>query len=110
MSAILNLVLNFIFIKKFGYYAAGYTTLICYIMLSFVHYYFYKKIVMKELNAKNIYNDKFILVISIVLLIIMGLLTITYDKIVIRYVFALLIFVVGFVKRKEIIKIFKTLR
>lgn len=110
MSAILNLVLNFIFIKKFGYYAAGYTTLICYIMLSFVHYYFYKKIVMKELNAKNIYNDKFILVISIVLLVIMGLLTITYDKIVIRYVFALLIFVVGFVKRKEIIKIFKTLR
>ena len=35
ISAGLNLVLNYIFIKKYGYVAAGYTTFVCYILLYF---------------------------------------------------------------------------
>lgn len=37
-AAILNLTLNYIFIPIFGYSAAGYTTLVCYIVLSVIHY------------------------------------------------------------------------
>ena len=37
-GAILNIVLNLLFIPIFGYQAAGYTTLICYMTYSMVHY------------------------------------------------------------------------
>lgn len=37
MAAILNLILNAIYIPIFGYYAAAYTTLICYIVHAFAH-------------------------------------------------------------------------
>lgn len=109
LSAVLNLVLNFIFIKKFGYYAAGYTTLICYVFLSFAHYYFYKKIVREKLHKNSIFNDRLILVISLCITLIMMGLTLTYSNLIVRYLFAILIFVCVFVKRKDIIKIFKTL-
>ena len=37
-GAILNIILNYIFIRRFGYYAAAYTTLFCYIMYALFHY------------------------------------------------------------------------
>lgn len=43
-AAILNLTLNYVFIPIFGYSAAGYTTLICYVVLSVVHYGIIRKI------------------------------------------------------------------
>lgn len=110
LSAVLNLVLNFIFIKKFGYYAAGYTTLICYVFLSFAHYYFYTKIVREKLHKNSIFNDRLILVISLCITLIMMGLTLTYSNLIVRYLFAILILMCVFVKRKDIIKIFKSLR
>ena len=43
-GAVLNVMLNYIFIKIYGYYAAAYTTLICYIIYSVSHYIFMTKI------------------------------------------------------------------
>lgn len=37
--AVLNILLNAIFIKKYGYVAAAYTTLVCYILYFIYHYY-----------------------------------------------------------------------
>lgn len=37
-GALLNLVTNYIFIQKYGYYAAGYTTLFCYLIYAAGHY------------------------------------------------------------------------
>lgn len=38
IGAVLNIVLNYIFINAFGYVAAGYTTLVCYVIYSVAHY------------------------------------------------------------------------
>lgn len=46
---ILNFVLNYFFIAKYGYLAAAYTTLICYVVLYIVHMFLTKKVLGFEL-------------------------------------------------------------
>lgn len=53
-----NIILNAIFIPIFGFVAAGYTTLICYILYSIVHYLFMLRICKQE-GIHKIYNGKF---------------------------------------------------
>ena len=45
IAAALNIFLNYIGISRYGYHAAGYTTLICYILLAVCHFIFYKKVI-----------------------------------------------------------------
>ncbi len=44
LGAVLNIILNYIFVPLCGYIAAGYTTLFCYIVYSLSHYIFMKKV------------------------------------------------------------------
>ncbi len=48
IAAVMNIGMNYIFLKKYGYYAAGYTTLICYMLFALLHYWNYKRILKKE--------------------------------------------------------------
>ena len=48
VAAVLNIILNGIFIPIFGFVAAGYTTLICYIVYACIHYMFMKKVCRQE--------------------------------------------------------------
>ena len=60
-AAVLNLVLNYIFIRRFGYIAAGYTTLACYVLYGFGHYVISVNILKKVIPGKKLYDYKFIL-------------------------------------------------
>ena len=84
LCAGLNLLLNYIFIKKYGYYAAGYTTLFCYICLTVFHFSFYKTVMKKE-SIKQIYDEKRILVIGVFVLVVMFVMLFTYEHVAIRY-------------------------
>jgi O-antigen/teichoic acid export membrane protein len=64
LCAVLNLILNYIFIKIFGYQAAAYTTFLCYLIFCVVHYLFYKKVCKECLSGIQIYDIKFIVVLS----------------------------------------------
>lgn len=64
IGALLNILLNYFCIQKWGYYAAGYTTLICYIVYAVVHYCFMKKICHDYLNGIQVYNTKILLIIT----------------------------------------------
>lgn len=85
LAAILNLILNYIFIPMYGYYAAGYTTLVSYIVYSCAHMFVYKNIVRTKLNDRSIYDLKFIFAFSIVMIIAMICMTITYKFTIVRY-------------------------
>lgn len=63
-SAILNGILNLFFIRKYGFLAAGFTTLVCYIIFCMGHYYFMSQICKKHISKIKIYNNKFLLLIS----------------------------------------------
>ena len=111
ISAILNLVLNYFGIKIFGYYAAGYTTLICYICLSICHYIFYKKIVKERFSQlKDIYDTRLIMIVGIFVLLIMILMIFIYKFTFIRYIVFLVICIISVKKRNYIVSMFKFLK
>lgn len=106
VSAGLNLLLNYIFINKYGYYAAGYTTLICYICLAFMHYVFYNKILKKEDNLQEIYDIRFITLASICVIFIMMIMVFTYKLFYVRYFMIIMLIAIAVIKRKKIRDIF----
>jgi O-antigen/teichoic acid export membrane protein len=63
-----NVVLNFIFIRLFGYIAAGYTTLACYMLYSVGHYIVSKQILVNEGIQENLMNPGFLLACSVFLI------------------------------------------
>ena len=110
-AALVNIGLNFIFLKKVGYYAAGYTTLISYILLSVAHYYFCSRIIHVNISQKHEpYDLKIILYCSMVTLISMIVFSVTYHLIWLRYGVVALIFVILLCQKKKIVKIFTDLK
>lgn len=111
VGAIGNIILNYIFIQIFGYIAAGYTTLVCYILFSLMHYVFYRR-VLKEFNveAKEIYNIKVIIALSVIVLAFMFGMTALYEFVYIRYGFILLVLLVCFIKRNVFLSKFREIR
>ena len=108
-AACLNIVLNYIFIKLFGYIAAGYTTLVCYVVYSLGHYYYSKKVCMENIG-EYIFDAKSILLLSIGVCILAVIFTLLYRFTLIRYIMAVTIIGVMFINRgriKNIVRSFK---
>lgn len=102
-TGVLNIGLNYLFIPIYGYVAAGYTTLICYLLQAvmdyFVSYYFLRT---------NVYDMKYLSVISIIVVVLsFGVLYVYQLPGIVRYGLILVIFSGSFVKRREIIHYFK---
>lgn len=109
ICAVLNIVLNYFFINKFGYYAAGYTTLICYLFLSLFHFCAYKIVLRKEMpNVKNLYDIKLIVSISIFILVYMFFMLLTYRYILLKYLLFIVIVIFAILFRKVIINVVKS--
>ncbi|HAQ1755326.1 TPA: oligosaccharide flippase family protein, partial [Enterococcus faecium] len=64
LCAIMNIVLNYVFIKLYGYQAVAYTTVFSYMFFCVIHYIFYRKVCKELLDGKNIYDVRGILLIS----------------------------------------------
>ena len=102
-GALLNIILNYIFIKIFGYYAAGYTTLVCYIIYAACHYTFMRVICRKYLNNTQPYNPKTYLCIAGLFISLGFILLFTYRYMYLRYSI-LLLFFITVLKKKNLIK------
>lgn len=87
-AAILNIVLNAVFIPYFGYVAASYTTLASYVVLMIIHYIITRKV----LHVK-LYNDKFMFGAIGVTGMVTGLITVSYKWNWLRYS----LIVIGFI-------------
>lgn len=104
-SAVVNIGLNFIFISLFGYQAAGYTTLVCYIVNSSIHYGCMTKICNQHLGGVRPYDLKILITIT-GLFIALGLAYIpTYSNIYVRYGLTFLIVLIVFAQRKRIVPV-----
>lgn len=111
IAAILNIGLNLLFIGKYGYYAAGYTTLISYIVLSLTHYSFYKVILKYNFDRNvQIYSLKDILITSSLVLIFMLIMLIAYRSIILRYFIIAVLTIFSVFKRKWIVQTIKNIK
>ena len=107
IGAVLNIILNYIFIKKYGYIAAGYTTLISYILFAVMHYVSMQNICREKINGNYPYSTKAILILSC-LSIFLGLIFLFLYKVkTLRYIVILLTFIIFILLRKKIIYILK---
>lgn len=104
IAALSNVAFNYIFIKRYGFIAAGYTTYACYLILMVSHYTFYKLLIRKYGIKEALYNDKLIAICSICLCVCMFITILIYDLIFVRYSILILILSIVFKYRKEIFK------
>lgn len=109
-GAALNIGLNYIFIDMFGYIAAAYTTLFCYIIYCLGHYLYMNYSVKKKLKVDRIFEPVRLLVLSAALLLSGLLIIFLYDKMVIRYILIGISLIICIWKRKFIIKAIKSVK
>jgi len=108
-GAVANIILNYIFIKIFGYMAAGYTTLVCYMIYAAMHYIFMSEISKKELGDIKIYNIKIILAMSAVFLSLGFLILISYSNTYARYSLISIICILMLINKTKITKLVKSI-
>lgn len=105
VSAILNIILNFIFIPIFGYIAAAYTTLISYMLLAILHYFG-----MKKADNRKIFNVKSICIYTIILVIFSFVNLYFLNNIFIRYILFIVLLTIIIIKNlnklMELLKMF----
>ena len=110
ISAVLNIVLNFIFIPIFGYIAAGYTTVVCYLAYSIGHFIFSRRVCMKKIGHTELYDKKVILMISLFVLLCSVGFNFLYQFNIVRYSLFGIILILAIIKRKLIIGIIRSLK
>lgn len=103
-GALLNIILNYIGIKMFGYIAAAYTTLICYIAFDIFHYILMTKICNKYLDNVKPYDTRKLILAAMLFLIVGFILMATYGYPIIRYSIIALGGSILFKKRELILK------
>lgn len=108
-GALLNIILNYIYIGRFGFYAAGYTTLFCYIVYSILHYCFMRKICRVNFNNIQPYSLKILLAISLLFVTMGILLMFTYDYRIIRYCILIIIIISMVCGRNRIVALVRQL-
>lgn len=110
LGAVLNIVLNYGGIRLFGYVAAGYTTLICYMLFCLAHFYFMSMICKKEFSGITLFHAKITFLIAAGLIAAAFLMLPLYAYPIIRYAILTVAFVVLIFNRNRIIKIAKTMK
>ena len=103
-AAVTNIVLNFMFIPKYGFVAAAYTTLVAYFLLAIMQGLFVKKIRKEE---KNIFNEKVLWVSALFVVLSCLLCNILYLNTIIRILAIGTLLILLIWKRKPILKVVK---
>ena len=106
-AAVLNIALNYLLIPVFGYLAAGYTTLISYMVFAVIHYIFMRIVCRKNQCSDSIFDIKKMLLIMLVFGGITAVMAVG-DKITwIRYATLLCMIIVAIYNRKSLIAFVK---
>lgn len=109
-GALMNIVLNFICIPVFGYIAAAYTTLVSYAFFALAHYLIMRSICRANLNDAQIYDMRFIMLMSAVMFGLALMFTFTFDYLWVRYGIVLVLTVAAYIKRDLFMKTLKDLK
>lgn len=107
--AVLNVLLNYIFIGIYGYKAAAYTTFVCYFLFCFLHFLFYKK-ACKKYVGQEIYDIKGLALISAVLIAAAFVISIINKLYFLKYIILAAALMLIIWKRKQILEFIKIIK
>lgn len=108
-AAILNFILNWMFIPIFGYIAAAYTTLFGYIILCLSHMFFMERVAFNK-TSRYIFKEKIIWIICIFCIIFEFCASLLYKMYIIRYIFLFAIIIACWKFRKIMISVFEQMK
>ena len=100
LSAFLNILLNYYAIPLYGYVAAAYTTLISYCRYSVLHYIFMIHICKN--SCSNIFNIRFLIINSILLIVLSIFISQIYTHIILRYSLLFILLILVFLFRNKL--------
>nr|WP_300323972.1 oligosaccharide flippase family protein [uncultured Anaerostipes sp.] len=110
-AVLVNIILNYIYIPKYGYIAAGYTTLASYMTYCFGHFLISSFLLRKKgVSPSEVYDSKIVLFYGVVLMIVSILCSMIFDMPIVRYSLLLVVLLGAFILRKRIITTMKTIR
>ena len=101
-AALMNVALNALLIPRFGYFAAGYTTMASYFTFLVLHAVCVTYVMKRNHVTQRYFDMRFLGVLTSVVMGAMLVITLAYDKMLVRYGLAALVFAVVGIKRKQI--------
>lgn len=108
-GAVVNISLNYLLIPKFGFVIAGYTTLVCYMLFAAMHYMFMRRVCMEKLEGMKVFDMKYIVRLSVIVIILSLGVTVLYRCSIVRYLMIGVIFVFIVLKHNFIIEKLKNI-
>lgn len=94
VCAIINIVLNAVFIRKYGYQAAAYTTLICQLGLCLMHGGIVSKLTREEEYKEKPYDIRGIITVSAIVILVGAIMLALYRNTIIRVSLIIVTFVI----------------
>lgn len=109
VGAILNLILNAIFIPIYGFIAAAYTTLIGYLVIAIFYWFFTRKVLNEnDLKLTDVYDMRSMLFALMGLILVTAVVLISYQlDAIVRYTILSIICLIAISFRKKIIAVIK---
>lgn len=110
IGAVLNIILNAVFIPIFGFIAAAYSTLVCYLVFMIMHYLFSRRVLSEQKLPKSVYDDRIVFGISLLVTILCLGSMLTFNYPVIRILLVAMLVVICVMKRESIKALLTSMR
>lgn len=109
-SAIVNIVLNYFLIPIYGITAAGYTTLVSYVLFVLCNYFAMRRVLKQENREDNMYDYKLLILIFVLLCVLSAIGALLYPFLWVRIAVAVIVLALIIIKRKYFIDMYRRLR
>ena len=109
-AAAANVVLNWIFIKLYGFVAAAYTTLVSYILFAVVNYLAMKRLLKKKGVEDNAYNYKWLILLFFAFCAVTVIGSLLYNYLIVRIIITVIALVVLIIKRKSLLSFYRVIK
>ncbi|NCC00799.1 MAG: hypothetical protein EOM34_08985 [Clostridia bacterium] len=110
LSAVMNIALNYYFIPRHGFLAAGYTTLVCYLVNALLHVIVLRKVFNQQNGSIYAVSIKNTFGIGLVQVFISIAITALYPYTFVRWSIFAVVLVVAIIKRDFFLKLLKTIK
>lgn len=110
IGAVANIALNAILLPIFGFAAAGWTTFACYAFMAAGHWIFMRRVRQERGLSPSVYNDKLLFAIVVGLFCFGIAMLAVYGMPYVRYLFIVAVFVSAFIKRDELLSLYRQLK
>ncbi len=109
VGAAANVGLNALFIPRFGFVAAGYTTMVCYTIFAFAHFFYANAIAKKKCGERAFSFLQLLIFTGIIYVSVVGI-SLLYTNIYVRYAIIAVMVVLALILRKKIMRLFRQLK